>query len=111
MLRLFNEGTGSYQPAGLAFESDDPKTAKQNVLRLLDAGHVIQDILVRPTGALLIFTDGTQHYTPALRVGQDGRPTEALAEVAAEAGFGKLWHLLTLYTDMSPDFTGPLPRL
>jgi len=111
MLRLFQAGAKSYQPAGLAFESDDPLVAVANIHRLLNEGRAIADVLVRPTGTLFIFASGEQFYTPALRVGADGLPTEKLAEIVSEAGYGNLAEVLTFYSGLPADFTGQLPDL
>ena len=49
MLRLFRDGVASYQPAiqGFDLETGDPQVSLDNVQRLVDAGLVISDFLVR----------------------------------------------------------------
>jgi hypothetical protein len=70
---------------------------------------VISAIHVRPTGALFLFATGEQYYTPALRVGGDGRETEGLAELAADSGWGDLEELLDMYHGIPREWEGPLP--
>lgn len=116
MLRLFREGAECYQPAGpvadLAAEHvGRPETADENIHRLLRSGLVISQIHVRPTGTLFLFSTGEQYYTPALRVGGDGRETEALAEIAAESGWGDLVELLDHFHATPREWIGPLPAL
>jgi hypothetical protein len=111
MLRLFQSGAATYQPEGLAFESGDPKVAAANLRRLLGSGSMIIDVLCRPTGTLFLFSTGQQYYAPGLRVGQDGLPTELLAEIVSEAGLGNLTELLDFYTAMPANFEGHLPDL
>ena len=111
MVRLFQSGATNYQPEGLAFESGDPKVAAANLRQLLGSGSMIIDILCRPTGTLFLFSTGQQYYAPGLRVGQDGTPTELLAEIVNEAGLGDLTELLDLYTSMPANFVGHLPDL
>jgi hypothetical protein len=109
MLQLFREGVRSYQPEGLATETGLPQTALNNINRLRQTGLVISQIHVRPTGTLFLFSTGEQYYTPALRVGGDGRETEILAELAADAGWGPLEELLDLYHSIPTNWEGPLP--
>lgn len=109
MLRLFETGATSYQPEGLIFESGDPLVTDANIHRLLSQGFKITDALVSPCGVLFLFSDGRQYYSPALRLGADGLPTEKLAEIAAEAGFGDLTELLDFYSGLPADFKGQLP--
>ena len=111
MLRLFQSGATSYQPEGLAFESGDPKVAAANLRHFLASGRMVIDVLARPTGTLFLFSTGEQYYAPGLRVGQDGLPTELLAEIVNEAGLGNLTELLDFYTSMPADFVGHLPDL
>ncbi len=111
MLQLFQTGATSYQPSGMIFESGDPLVTDANIHRLLSQGRVIMDALVSPVGVLFIFTGGEQYYTPALRLGADGLPTEKLAEIAAEAGYGDLEELLDYYSGLPATFTGHLPDL
>lgn len=111
MLRAFLAEVRAYQPEGLEPETGEPQTALSNINRLRSQGLVIAQIRVRPTGALVIFSTGEQFYTPALRVGGDGRETEILAEIAAEAGWGDLEELLDCYHAIDPAYEGPLPDL
>lgn len=109
MLRLFREGVTSYQPTGLAAETGDPNVARENIHRLRQMGLVIASVLFRPTGVLFLFSTGEQYYTPALRVGGDGRETEILAELMAEAGWGDLEELLETYHGIPVTREGTLP--
>jgi hypothetical protein len=117
MLELFHGGAREYQPTGslsgrevnLAKESGDPEVSLENVQRLLAAGLVIQKILVRPTGVLIIFSTGEQYYAPGLRVGGDSLATRALVEIAVEAEYGSRDQLMAFYRCLPRDFEGPLP--
>lgn len=109
MLRLFREGIPTYQPDGLAQETGIPQVALDNINRLRRSGLAISAIHVRPSGALFLFATGEQYYTPALRVGGDGRETEILAEIAADSGWGDLEELLDLYHGIPQDWEGALP--
>ena len=113
MLRLFREGAKSYQPAfnGLAAETGDPQISLENVRRMVASGLAVQDILVKPTGALVTFSRGEQYYAPGLRVGTKGPATEALARIAAEAKFGSYDDLLSFYRDLPADWDDVLPDL
>jgi len=119
MLRLFQTGAASYQPDGLAdgltdglaAETGEPKIALENLHRLLASGRMILTAFTRPTGTLFLFSNGEQYYTPALRLSQEGRQTEALAEIAAEAGYGDLEDLLDFYTTFPAGYEGQLPNL
>lgn len=114
MLRLFQAGAASYQPDGtdgLAAETGEPKIALENLHRLLANGRMILTAFTRPTGTLFVFSNGEQYYTPALRLGQEGRQTEGLAEIAAEAGYGDLEDLLDFYTTFPAGYEGQLPNL
>ena len=114
MLRLFQTGAASYQPDGtdgLAAETGDPKIALENLHRLLAKGRMILTAFTRPTGTLFLFASGEQYYTPALRLSQEGRQTEGLAEIAAEAGYGDLEDLLDFYTTFPAGYEGQLPNL
>jgi len=109
MLRLFQSGATAYQPEGLAYESGDPQVALDNLRQLMGQGLRIRDFLIRPTGVLVTFATGEQYYTPALRLVEPA--FDALAEIAAEAGFGTLTALRTWWLGLPPDFTGPLEIL
>jgi len=114
MLRLFRDGAASYQPAiqGLDLETGDPQISLDNVQRLIDAGLVISDFLVRPTGVLVMFATGEHYYAPGLRVGTPGLATDALAHFAAKAGFGPEQELRQLYRDLPNDsYKGQLVNL
>lgn len=111
MLRLFRDGARNYQPEGLAAETGDPQVALRNINHLRQAGRTISQIHVRPSGALFLFATGEHYYTPALRVGGDGRETEILAELAADSGWGDLVELLDLYHGIPQNWEGPLPDL
>jgi len=110
MLKLFRDGAPSYQPEakGLALESGDPQVSLENLRRIVAAGLMIRDILVRPTGVLVLFSTGEQYYAPGLRVG-GGPATEALAEIAAKAGFGPYERLLRFYRHLPDSYSGQLP--
>ncbi len=110
MLRLFREGVASYEPAGLAPDTGSPKDALTNLHRLLGQGLVIQDIWVRPTGTLIIFATGEQYYAPGLRVAA-GEETVALAQIAAEAGFGSEEELLDLCRKLPKNYEDKLPSV
>jgi hypothetical protein len=90
MMRLFQEGAKSYQPEGDGFapETGDPQVSLENLRRIMAAGRTIRKILVRPTGVLVLFDGDQQFYAPGLCVSTAGPATEALARIAAEAGFG-----------------------
>lgn len=113
MMRLFQEGAQSYQPEGdgLAPETGDPQVSLENVRRLTAAGHRIKDMVVKPTGVLVRFEGCQQFYAPGFRVGTDGPATEALARIAAEAGFGPFDELLTFYQDLPNTYDSVLPDL
>ena len=111
MLRLFQTGATQYQPDGLAAETGDPKIALDNLHRLLGNGRMILTAFTRPSGTLFLFSNGEQYYTPALRLSQEGRQTEGLAEIAAEAGYGDLEDLLDFYTTFPAGYEGQLPNL
>jgi hypothetical protein len=108
MLRLFREGAASYQPEGLALESGDSRVSLENLRQLVAAGLVIQDIWVRPTGVLVVFSTGEQFYAPGLRVG-GGPATEALARIASEADFGPYNRLLPFYSHLPESYDDKLP--
>jgi hypothetical protein len=110
MLEWFRKGVASYQPEinGLVLESGDPRASLENVHRLTTAGLLIRDIWVSPNGALVMFSTGEQYYAPGLRVG-GGPATEALARIAAEAGFGPFERLLPFYNAMPADYDDQLP--
>lgn len=111
MLRLFRDGAKSYQPEmnGLAPETGDPQVSLENLRQIVAAGPVIWKILVRPTGVLVLFDGGEQFYAPGLRVGTDGPATEALAQIAAQAGFGTYERLLRFYRHLPQDWCEELP--
>lgn len=111
MLRLFRDGAASYQPEvkGLAFESGDPQVSLDNLQRMIAAGLVIADFMVRPTGVLVLFATGEQYYAPGLRVGTTGLATEALAQLATQAGFGPEERLLNFYRNLPETYSGKLP--
>jgi hypothetical protein len=111
MLRLFRDGAASYQPEieGLALESGDPQVSLENLQRMVAAGLVIADFMVRPTGVLVVFATGEQYYAPGLRVGTTGLATEALAHLAAQAGFGPEERLLNFYQKLPESYSGKLP--
>jgi hypothetical protein len=113
MLRLFREGAQSYQPEfdGLPAESGDPQISLENVRRIVASGLAIREILVKPTGALVTFSQGEQYYAPGLRVGTKGPATEALARIAADAKFGSYDDLLSFYRDLPADWNDILPDL
>jgi len=111
MLRLFREGAKSYQPEmkDLEPETGDPQVSLKNLQRITAAGPVIWKILVRPTGVLVLFDGGEQFYAPGLRVGTNGPATEALAQIAAKAGFGPYERLLRFYRNLPEDWCEELP--
>ena len=113
MLRLFRDGAAGYQPEieGFAFESGDPQVSLENVQRMIDAGLVIADFLVRPTGVLVLFATGEQYYAPGLRVGTTDSATNALAHFAAQAGFGPEEQLLPVYRNLPKTYKGQLVNL
>ncbi len=113
MLRLFRDGATSYQPAieELAFESGDPQVSLDNLQRMIDSGLVIAEFMVRPTGVLVLFASGEQYYAPGLRVGTSSLATEALAQLAAQAGFGPEARLLDFYRKLPETYKGKLPDL
>lgn len=113
MVRLFREGAKSYQPGcdGLACESGDPQVSLENIHRVVAAGPMIREMLVKPTGVLVLFDGGEQYYAPGLRVGTNGPATEALARIAAEAGFGAYDRLLSFYQHLPETYSGQLPNL
>lgn len=112
-LRMFREGVQSYQPenngVSLEPETGEPGASLRNVERLVAAGLQIQDILVRPTGALIQFITGEQYLATGLRVGEEAR-TVALADIAAEAGFGPYEKVLRMYLAIPCDYDGILPK-
>lgn len=111
-LRMFREGVQSYQPENngipLDKETGDPQASLTNVCRLVQAGLVIHDIFIRPTGALILFSTGEQYLATGLRVGEEA-PTLALAEIASKAGYGPWAKLLRMYTNLPRDYDGRLP--
>jgi hypothetical protein len=111
MLKLFRDGAPSYQAEakGLAFESGDPQVSLENLRLIVAAGLMIRDILVKPTGVLVLFSTGEQYYAPGLRVG-GGPATEALAEIASQAGFGPYERLLRFYRHLPDSYCGQLPN-
>ena len=111
MAERFRQGVASYQPEikGFALETGDPQASLANIRRLTAAGLLIRDFWVRPTGALVMFASGEQFYATGLRVGTDGPMTKALAEIAAEAGFGPYERLLRFYRAMPADYDNQLP--
>jgi hypothetical protein len=113
MLRLFRDGVAGYQPEieGFVFESGDPQVSLENVQRMIDAGLVVADFLVRPTGVLVLFATGEQYYAPGLRVGTTDSPTNALAHFAAQAGFGPEEQLLPVYRNLPKTYKGQLVNL
>src|SRR3989339_465029 len=113
MLRLFRDGATSYQPAieELAFESGDPQVSLDNLQRMIDSGLVIAEFMVRPTGSLVLFASGEQDYAPGLRVGTSSFATQALAQLAAQAGFGPEERLLNFYRNLPETYKGKLPDL
>jgi len=113
MLRLFREGAKSYQPdmRGLDPETGDPQVSLKNLQRIIAAGPVIEKILVRPTGVLVLFDEGEQFYAPGLRVGTNGPATEALAQIAAEAEFGSYERLLRFYRHLPESWCEELPTV
>lgn len=60
---------------------------------------------------LVTFSLGEHYYAPGLRVGTAGPATEALARIAAEAGFGPYGDLLSFYRDLPADWDDVLPDL
>jgi hypothetical protein len=113
MLRLFHEGATRYQPEfdGLAPETGDPQVSLENLRKIVAAGRAIRDILVKPTGVLVTFSLGEHFYAPGLRVGTAGPATEALARIAAEAGFGPYEELVSFYRDLPESYDDVLPDL
>lgn len=113
MLQLFRDGVASYQPdvQGLEPETGDPRVSRDNIQRLIDAGLVLADFRVRPTGVLVLFAGFEQYYAPGLRVGTDGLATEALAHFAAQAGFGPEEELRHIYRDLAANYKGQLVNL
>jgi len=111
MLQMFREGVPSYQPEakGLVLESGDPQASLENIRRIVAAGLMIRDILVKPTGMLFTFASGEHYYTPGLRVGTTGPATKALVKIAAEAGFGPEDRLLRFYSHLPDSYCGQLP--
>ena len=112
MLEWFRQGVASYQPEidGLVLESGDPRASLENVHRLKAAGLLIRDIWVSPNGALVMFSTGEQYYAPGLRVG-GGPATDALAQIAAEAGFGPFERLLPFYSAFPANYDDQLPSV
>ncbi len=112
MLRLFKDGAKSYQPEmnGLDRETGDPQVSLKNLQWILAEGPVIDKILVRPTGVLVLFDGGEQFYAPGLRVGTNGPATEALAQIAAQAGFGPCEELLPFYRHLPESWCEELPK-
>ena len=92
-------------PPSAAIRSGRWKTSNASSMR----DWTVRDILVRPTGALFIFSGGEEYYAPGLRVGLEN-PTqcEALAQIAAKARFGSYEDLLRHYRDLPADYIGPL---
>jgi hypothetical protein len=113
MLQLFREGAKSYQPEidGLALETGDAPVSLENVHKLIATGRAIQSILVKPIGALVMFSSGEHFYAPGLRVASEGPATEALARIAADAGLGPYEQLLPFYQDLEADYEGQLPGM
>ena len=113
MLRLFRDGAASYQPAieGLEPETGDPRVSRDNIQRMIDAGLVLADFRVRPTGVLVLFAGFEQYYAPGLRVGTPGLASEALAHFAAQAGFGPEEELRRIYRNLPADYSGQLVNL
>jgi|GEM_PF-7030253 len=116
MLRLFREGATSYQPAlkgvnGLACETGKSKVSFENVSRILAAGLLIREILVNPTGALVLFKGGGQFHAPGLRVGIEGAATAYLARIAEKGGFGERDESFDFYRDLAADYDDELPDL
>jgi hypothetical protein len=112
-LRMFREGVQSYQPQDngipLEPETGDAGPSLRNVRRLVSVGLQVQDILVRPTGALIQFITGEQYLATGLRVGEEAK-TVALAEIATDAGFGSYEKLLRMYLAIPCDYDGILPK-
>ena len=113
MLRLFRDGAAGYQPAieGLEPETGDPRVSRDNIQRMIDAGLVLADFRVRPTGVLVLFAGFEQYYAPGLRVGTPGLASEALAHFAAQAGFGPEEELRRIYRNLPADYSGQLVNL
>jgi len=111
MLRLFLRGTKAYQPdLDLKAESGDPEVSVENICRLLGRGLRIRDLLVRPTGVLVLFATGEQYYAPALRVGTTGLATEALAHIASEAGLGSFEEMLGFLQHLPESYCAEIPH-
>jgi hypothetical protein len=58
---------------------------------------------------LVLFDSGEQFYAPGLRVGTNGPATEALAQIAAQAGFGTYERLLRFYRHLPESWCEELP--
>jgi hypothetical protein len=69
---------------------------------------VIQDILIRLAGALVIFSTGEQYLALGLRVA-DSDCTEALGRIASEADFGPFDRFLPFYQAPPADYDGKVP--
>lgn len=106
MLRLFRSDEPSYQPVSgkwrLREENGDPQASLEN-LKTLDL--VVQDIWVRQNRrrVLLQFSNGEQYLALGLN------NPDALAFVAAEAGFGDFETLKILYDCLPDEYDGKLP--
>ena len=110
MLRLFRDGA-SYQPEVRRACPRNRRSAgfagKRPTILMRDRPGIV-DILVRPTGVLFVFLGGEQYYAPGLRVGIGEPACEALAQIAAKAGFGSYEDLLRHYRALPADYIGPL---
>lgn len=113
MMRLFQAGAQTYQPEGdgLARETGDPQVSLENVRLMLAAGHRIREMVVKPTGVLVRFDGDCHFYATGFRVGSDGPATEALARIAAEAGFGPYDELLSFYQNLPDSYDSVLPDM
>jgi len=106
MLALFRSDEPSYQPVHpsrpLQLEDGDPRATVANLKQI---GLVIQDIWVRKafSRVLLQFNTGEQYLALGLS------DPAALAQVAADAGYGDLEHLKSFYSFLGEDYEGKLP--
>lgn len=91
-------------------ETSDPDTSVENVCLLLGHGLRIRDLLIEPTGVLVVFSTGEQYYATGLRVGTKEVATEGLAHIASEAGYGSFDELLGFLQDLPESYCAELPH-
>ena len=78
---------------------------------MIDAGLVIADFMVRPTGVLVLFRDRRAVLRPRPSRRNRRLATEGLAHFAAKAGFGPEEELLHIYRDLPETYKGQLADL